>query len=102
MTVYNVDVGPYDNDAPFSGSYKIKLGAGVAVLTAFDVSAIWLDASRVVTLNYTDNQNAQIEDGLPVDNSLTVNELKAICTQLGLSTSGLKADLLARVQEVTS
>ena len=102
MAIYKMSQDPHMTESPQSGRVTIKLKAGVAVLTAFDVAAVWLQSSQVVTLNFTDDHAAEIEHGLPVDNSLTVAELKAICTQLSLSTSGLKADLLARVQEATS
>jgi len=101
VTIYHVLVEPFDgpNEA---GQVTLKLSAGVAVLTDFDLDAIWLESAKVVQLFYTAAHTAQIEYGLPVDNNLTVLQLKAICTQLSLSTSGLKADLLARVQEATS
>ena len=101
MTIYHVLVEPFHvPNGP--GQITLKLPAGVAVLTDFDLDAIWLESAKVVQLFYTHAHTAQIEYGLTVDNSLTVAQLKAICTQLGLSTSGLKADLLARVQEATS
>jgi len=102
MGVYKIEKEPFWSDTPTSGRVSLRLPAGVAVLTDFEVSAVWLESSEVITLNYTSSHTAEIEYGLPVDNSLTVAELKAICTQLSLSTSGLKADLLARVQEATS
>lgn len=102
MSIYKIETEPFLSDTPTSGRVSMRLPAGVAVLTDFEESAIWVESSEVVSLEYTSSHTAEIEYGLPVDNSLTVAELKAICTQLSLSTSGLKADLLARVQEATS
>ena len=102
MSIYKIETVPFLSDTPTSGRVSMRLPAGVAVLTDFEVSAVWLESPEVITLNYTSSHTAKIEYGLPVNNSLTVAELRAICTQLGLSSSGLKADLLARVQEATS
>tara|TARA_R100000426_G_C4815598_1_gene108299 strand:- start:113 stop:406 length:294 start_codon:yes stop_codon:yes gene_type:complete len=85
-----------------SGTIKTKIPAGVAVCDGFDSAALWIESTGPVTLSFTDASVLSVDAGLPVDNSLTVAELKSICTQLSLSTSGLKADLLARVQEATS
>ncbi|MDC1160136.1 SAP domain-containing protein [Luminiphilus sp.] len=41
----------------------------------------------------------RISSGLPVDSGLTVNQLKSICTQLDLSTSGLEQDLIDRIRD---
>ena len=38
-----------------------------------------------------------IEAGLPVDDGLTKAQLQDIAAQLGLSTSGLKAEILERI-----
>jgi len=76
--------------------------AGVVTCSGCTVEAHWVSAPKTVWFDYVDATELRLDCGLPVNNDLTVNQLKAICTQLGLSTSGLKADLLARVQEATS
>ena len=93
---------PEEETDPMTGAVTLKIPAGVAVCEGFDTVAMWIDSAQVVRLTCTDAIELSVDAGLPVDNSLTVAELKAICTQLSLSTSGLKADLLARVQEATS
>ena len=89
-------------DPPVAGSMILNFFAGVARCEGFDTPALWFDSDQSYRLTYPSNATLRVTDGLPVDNSLTVAELKSICTQLGLSTSGPKADLLARVQEATS
>lgn len=89
-------------DPPVAGSITLNFFAGVAICDGFDTPALWFDADQSHTLTYPDNATLQVTDGLPVDNELTVSQLKSICVQLGLSTSGLKADLLARVQQATA
>lgn len=89
-------------DPPVAGSITLNVFAGVALCEGFDTVALWLDSAQSHTLTYPANATLRVVDGLHVDNNLTVAELKSICTQLGLSTGGLKADLLARVQEATS
>ena len=84
------------------GSVTLNIMHGVAVFDGFSKAAAWVDSAQVMTFEYNGESDLLIDCGLPVDDSLTVNQLKAICTQLSLSTSGLKADLLARVQEATS
>lgn len=85
-----------------AGSVTVNVMPGVAVCEGFASAAVWVDSAQAMTFDYSGTSDLLIDCGLPVDNSLTVAELKAICTQLDLSTSGLKADLLARVQEATS
>lgn len=75
--------------------------SGVLICSGFDVEAMWVDSPSSVTVHYTLPDLLVLTCGRAVDNDLTVNQLKSICTQLGLSTSGLKADLLARVQKAT-
>lgn len=97
MEFFKVESEPYLTPVPTPGRLKIKLMAGVAVLTSFDVSTLWLDSAQVVELEYTNNHTAQIEHGLAVDNNLTKVQLQEIAEQLGLSTSGLKAEILERI-----
>ena len=88
--------------SPDHGRVQIQVPeAGVLTCSGFDVDALWIRLPSAVTVIYTPPSFLVLTCGLPVDSSLTVAELKSICTQLSLSTSGLKAELLARVQEAT-
>jgi hypothetical protein len=100
MAIYQISIEPFDGSNG-SGQITLNLQAGVAVLTDFEQEAVWLDSAQVIQLFFTKAHTAQIDDAQPVGNSLTVAELKSICRQLDLSTSGLKFELLARVQEAT-
>ena len=74
---------------------------GVVTCDGCTVEAHWISAPKTLILTFEDSEQVQLMCGIPVDSGLTVNQLKSICTQLSLSTSGLKAELLARVQEAT-
>ena len=102
MLLYSENLA--DTDAyPFDGRIIAQVPlAGVLVCVGFDIEARWMSAPGWVTLMFQQADQISLTCGQAVDNDLTVNQLKSICTQLGLSTSGLKADLLARVQEATS
>ena len=74
---------------------------GVVTCDGCTVEAHWISAPKTLILSFEDSEQVQLMCGIPVDNNLTVAELKSICRQLDLSTSGLKFELLARVQEAT-
>lgn len=97
MEFYKVETEPYFSPAPTPGRLKIKLQAGVALLTDFDTETLYLPTAQVVDLQYTSSHTAEIEHGLPVDSSLTKAQLQDVAGQLGLSTSGLKAEVLERI-----
>ena len=98
MAIYHVSIEPFDgSNGP--GQITLNLQAGVAVLTDFEQEAVWLDSAQVIQLFFTKAHTAQIDDAQPVDSDLTVNQLKSICTQLDLSTSGLEQDLIDRIRD---
>ena len=98
MAIYQISIEPFDGSNG-SGQITLNLQAGVAVLTDFEQEAVWLDSAQVIQLFFTKAHTAQIDDAQPVDSNLTVVQLKSICTQLSLSTSGLEQDLIDRIKD---
>ena len=77
---------------------KVKVD-GVVMLEGFNASAEYHKAG---VYSFTTDGLAgdkRISSGHAVDNDLTVAELKSICAQIDLSTSGLKQDLIDRIKD---
>ena len=77
---------------------KIKVD-GVVLLEGFSVAAEYHNAG---VYSFTTDGTAgakRISSGHIVNNNLTVAELKSICAQIDLSTSGLKQDLIDRIKD---
>jgi len=73
--------------------------AGVVTCEGCTVEAHWISAPKTLILSFEDSEQVQLLCGLPVDSDLTVAQLKSICTQLSLSTSGLEQDLIDRIKD---
>ena len=94
------EVSYYLEEGIHAITLKIKVD-GVVMLEGFSAAA---EYHSVGVYSFTTDGLAgdkRISSGHAVDNDLTVAELKSICRQLDLSTSGLKFELLERVQEAT-
>ena len=72
---------------------------GVVTCEGCTVEAHWISAPKTLILSFEDSEQVQLMCGLPVDSGLTVIQLKSICTQLSLSTSGLEQDLIDRIRD---
>ena len=76
----------------------VCVGSGAWVVTSASGSseAGYTAAPTIVSFANADGIQS-VEAGLPINNDLTKVQLQDIATQLGLSTSGLKAEILDRI-----
>ena len=88
-------------DREYQQPYTVKIWicSGVVVLDGFETAAEY-HAEGIHTF-LTDSLGGEysIHCGRPVDDSLTVTQLKSICTQLSLSTEGTQQELIDRIKE---
>lgn len=90
-----------DTDAyPFDGRIIAQVPlAGVLVCVGFTIDACWMSAPGWISLMFEQADQISLTCGQAVDNDLTVNQLKSICTQLSLSTEGTQQELIDRIKE---
>ena len=71
---------------------------GVSTVEGRSTTVAYVSSSEPIEVTVTGATSLTIAEGLPVDASLTKAQLQQVASDLGLSTSGLKAEILERIQ----
>lgn len=74
-----------------------RIDAGAWIVETADSTAAGYHPARAGIQFESESGIVSIEAALPVNDSLTKAQLQDIAAQLGLSTSGLKAEILQRI-----
>ena len=76
----------------------LVISDGVVSINGDSQMVAYFASASPVTITQSGATSLSVSDGLPVDASLTKAQLQQVASDLGLSTSGLKAEILERIQ----